>query len=45
MAQIAVADEGDEEAGNEEAGNEEAGNEEAGNKKAVVVHIAVLEKE
>jgi hypothetical protein len=35
MAQIAVADEGDEEAGNEEAGNE----------KAVVVHIAVLEKE
>ena len=40
MAQIAVADEGD-----EEAGNEEAGNEEAGNKKAVVVHIAVLEKE
>lgn len=45
MAQIAVADEGDEEAGNEEAGNEEGGNEEAGNKKAVVVHIAVLEKE
>jgi hypothetical protein len=35
MAQIAVADEGDEEAENEEAGNE----------KAVVVHIAVLEKE